>query len=185
MIETDRYALVQRLLHWLIVILVLGVLGVGMTLGFLGFDGVKETFGGAATNALYAYHKTFGVMILALMILRLALRVSLGAPPYRPPLTKSEHIASRAVHGLFYVALVAMPVIGWLATAAGGYPVQFFGWTLPGIIGKDQALSKTLFFVHGVIGWAILGLIVLHVAGALRHWLVKRDRVMARMSLFG
>lgn len=82
-------------------------------------------------------------------------------------------------------ALVAMPVIGWLATAAGGYPVEFFGWTLPGIIGKDQALSESLFFVHGVVGWALLGLIVLHVAGALRHWLVKRDGVMARMSLFG
>jgi cytochrome b561 len=185
MIETDRYALAQRLLHWLIVILVLGVLGVGLTLGFLGFDGVKETFGGEVTNALYAYHKTFGVMILALTILRLALRLSLGAPPYRPPLAGFEHVASRAVHGLFYAALLAMPVIGWLATAAGGYPVQFFGWTLPGLIGKDKALSETLFTVHGLVGGAILGLIVLHVAGALRHWLIKRDGVMARMSLFG
>ncbi|HYN78751.1 MAG TPA: cytochrome b [Lamprocystis sp. (in: g-proteobacteria)] len=185
MIATDRYALVQRLLHWLIVMLVLGVLGVGITLGFLGYDGVKETFGGEATNALFAYHKTGGVLILALMILRLALRVSLGAPPYRRPLAGFERIASRAVHGLFYVGLLAMPVIGWLATAAGGYPVEFFGWTLPGFIGKDQSLSETLFTVHGVVGWVILGLIVLHVAGAVRHWLIKRDGVMARMSLFG
>ncbi len=185
MIETDRYALVQRLLHWLIAILVLGVLGVGMTLGFLGYDGVKESFGDEVTNALYTYHKTFGVMILALMILRLALRLGLGAPPYRPPLAGFERVASRAVHDLFYVALLAMPVIGWLATAAGGYPVQFFGWTLPGFIGKDKELSETLFTIHGVIGWVILGLVVLHVAGAMRHWLIKRDGVMARMSLLG
>lgn len=183
MIETDRYALVQRLLHWLIAILVLGVLGVGMTLGYLGYDGVKETFGNDITNALYTLHKTFGVMILALMLLRLALRLSLGAPPYRPPLASFERVASRLVHGLLYVALLAMPVIGWLATAAGGYPVQFFGWNLPGFIGKDEALSETLFALHGFVGWAILGLIVLHVAGALRHWLIKRDGVMARMSL--
>ena len=105
--------------------------------------------------------------------------------PHRPPLAGFERVASRAVHDLFYVALLAMPVIGWLATAAGGYPVQFFGWTLPGFIGKDKELSETLFTIHGVIGWVILGLVVLHVAGAMRHWLIKRDGVMARMSLFG
>ncbi len=154
-----------------------------MTLGFLGYDGVKETFGNDITNALYTYHKTFGVMILALMMVRLALRLVLGAPPYRPPLARLERVASRLVHGLFYVALLAMPVIGWLATAAGGYPVQFFGWNLPGFIGKDKELSETLFALHGFLGWAILGLIVLHVAGAMRHWVIKRDGVMARMSL--
>ncbi len=183
MTETDRYALVQRLLHWLIALLVLGVLGVGMTLGFLGFDGVKETFGGDVTNVLYSLHKTFGVTILALMILRLALRLTLGVPHYRPPLPGFERVASRLVHGLFYVALLAMPVIGWLATAAGGYPVQFFGWALPGFIGKDKDLSETLFSLHSFVGWVILGLIVLHVGGAMRHWLIKRDGVMARMSL--
>ncbi len=184
MIEADRYALIQRLLHWLIALLVLGALGIGMTLGFLGFDRVKETFGAEMTNALYTYHKTFGITILALMILRLALRLRLGAPPYRPPLGALERGASRSVHGLFYVALLVMPVIGWLATAAGGYPVQFFGWNLPGLVSKDEGLSETLFYLHGLVGWVILGLIVLHVAGATRHWLIKRDTVMARMSLF-
>ena len=170
-----------------------GLLDVEALLGAGGHAGtvvnrnrtVKESFGDEVTNALYTYHKTFGVMILALMILRLALRPGLGVPPYRPPLGGFERVASRAVHDLFYVALLAMPVIGWLATAAGGYPVQFFGWTLPGFIGKDKELSETLFTIHGVIGWVILGLVVLHVAGAMRHWLIKRDGVMARMSLLG
>ncbi len=184
MTETHRYALVQRLLHWLIALLVLLALGVGMTLGFLGFDGAKETFGGAVTNALYTSHKTVGVMILALMLMRLGFRLVLGIPPYRSPLDGFERVASHTVHGLFYVALLAMPILGWLATAAGGYPVSFFGWTLPGLIGKDKALSETLFSLHGLVGWVLLGLIVLHIGGALRHWLVKRDGVMARMSLF-
>ena len=59
MTATDRYTLVQRLLHWLIAVLLAVVLGVGMTLGFLGFDGTKAAFGGEVTNALYTYHKTF------------------------------------------------------------------------------------------------------------------------------
>ena len=184
MTETTRYTLVQRLLHWLIAVLLAVVLGVGMTLGFLGFDGTKAAFGGEVTNALYTYHKTFGVVILALMVLRLGVRLVVGAPAYRVPLTGFEHMASGAVHGLLYLALLIMPVLGWLGTAAGGYPVQFFGWTLPGLIGKDKALGETLFFLHGLVGWVILGLVILHIGGAMRHWLVKRDGVMARMSLF-
>ena len=183
MTATDRYTLVQRLLHWLIAILLAVVLGVGMTLGFLGFDETKAAFGDEVTNALYTYHKTFGVIILSLMLLRLGVRLVAGAPPYRPALTGFERMASRAVHSLLYLALLVMPVLGWLGTAAGGYPVQFFGWTLPGLIGKDKALGETLFYFHGLVGWVILGLLILHIGGAMRHWLVKRDGVMSRMSL--
>jgi cytochrome b561 len=182
--ETARYALVQRLLHWLIALLVLALLGVGMIFAFMGFDGIQQTFGKGGANALYTYHKTFGILVLGLMVLRLGFRLTLGAPAYRPPLTGLELAASRTVHGLFYVALLAMPVLGWLATAAADYPVQFFDMRLPGLIGKDKALGETLFGLHGLVGWLILGLIAVHIAGALRHKLVKHDSVMARMSLF-
>ncbi|MCB1778842.1 MAG: cytochrome b [Candidatus Competibacteraceae bacterium] len=184
MTETNRYALIQRLLHWLIALLVLGTLGVGMILGFLGFEGTQETFGKTVTNALYTGHKTFGIMILALMLLRLGFRLALGAPPYQPPLTGFERVASRAVHDLLYMVLLAQPVLGWLATAAGGYPVQFFAWNLPGLTGKNQALSEMLFSLHEMAGWVIAGLLVLHIGGAMQHWLIKRDSVMTRMSLF-
>jgi cytochrome b561 len=179
-----RYNLVQRLLHWLIVVLAIGLLGVGLTLGNLGYEGTVAAFGSDTTDLLYTYHKTFGVLMLGLMVLRLALRLSLGAPPYRQPLAAWRRAASRLVHGLFYVVLLAMPVVGWLGTAAGGFPVQFFGWELPGFIGKDEALGKTLFQVHGWLGWVLIGLILIHVAAALMHWLIQRDGVMERMSLF-
>ncbi len=180
-----RYALIQRLLHWLIAFLVVVLLGAGILLGNLGFDGLKETFGADTTNALYKYHKTFGVLLLALMALRLILRLALGAPPYARPLAPWQHTASRAVHGLFYALLIAMPVLGWLGTAAGGYPVQFFEWNLPGLIGKDAKLSETLFDLHGLVGYVLLALILVHVAAALTHWLKWRDGVMERMALKG
>jgi len=185
MTDAYRYALVQRLLHWIIALLVVVLLGVGMTLGFLGFDGVKNTFGPEVTNALYTYHKSFGIVVFALVLLRLGLRLMLPSPPYRSPLSTFERVAGHAVHGLIYVALLTMPILGWFATAAGGYPVQFFAWNLPGLIDKDKVLGETLFWLHGMVGWVLLGLIVLHLAGALWHWLVRRDGVMARMSLFG
>ena len=184
MSEVDRFSLVQRLLHWLLALLVIPALGVGMTLGWLGFDGARDAFGMEVTNALYTGHKTIGVLILALMTLRLVLRLTLGAPPPVPILTPFERLASQVVQAAMYLVLLALPLVGWLATAAGGYPVQFFAWTLPGLIAKDPALSEQLFELHGLLGWALLALLALHIGGALQHWLVKHDGVMRRMSLF-
>lgn len=184
MSEADRYTLVQRLLHWLLALLVIPALGVGLTLGWLGFDGTKDAFGGEVTNALYTGHKTMGVLILALMALRLVLRLTLGAPPPVPTLTWFERLASQVVHALIYLVLLAQPIVGWLATAAGGYPVQFFAWTLPGLIAKDTDLSENLFQLHGVLGWALLALLALHIGAAIMHGYLKRDGVMRRMSLF-
>ncbi|WP_163576477.1 cytochrome b [Halomonas faecis] len=180
----NHYAYVHRLLHWLIAVLVLYSLTSGMTLGSLGFEGSVDTFGRTATDTIYTLHKTSGVLILVLMVLRLVSRLTNGKPPYAVPLPTLHRLASTLVHALLYVLLLAMPVLGWLATAAGDFPVQFFAWNLPGLIGVDEALSETLFVWHGRVGVLILLLAALHIAAALYHWLIRKDGVMARMSLF-
>lgn len=182
--DYPRYSLGQRLIHWLAAVIVLGVLAGGLILNAYGFDGLKESFGIEVTNFIYKYHKTFGVIVLALMSLRLVVRVIQGKPDYDPPISRFEASASKAVHALLYVALLVQPVLGWAATAAGGFPVEFFNWNLPGLIGKDKALSDTLYGLHGSVGWLIVALLVLHIGGAMKHWLVNRDTVMKRMSLF-
>ncbi len=179
-----RYTLLQRLIHWAVAIIAICLLVVGSTLGILEFDGVKETFGMPVTNALYKYHKTFGVIMLGLMTLRLVLRLTLGRPEYEPPLPRFNKVASAAVHGLLYVALLVQPMLGWAATAAGGFPIEFFNANLPKLIAKDPALSETLYMVHGGVGALILTLITIHVGAALNHAFVKRDTVMSRMRLF-
>jgi cytochrome b561 len=184
-LNLPRYTLIQRLLHWLIAGVVLLALATGGTIGYLGFDGLRAQFGAAGTDFLYTTHKTLGVLILGLMVLRLAARLGLGKPAYAVPLPAPQRIASRTVHDLFYVLLLVMPILGWLATASGGFPVHFFTIELPGVIERNRELSDTLFFWHRVVGMTIAGLIVLHVAGALYHWRVRRDGVMRRMSLLG
>ena len=179
-----RYSLLQRLIHWAVAIIAVCLLVAGATLGILGFDGLKETFGMPVTNAIYKYHKTFGVIMLGLMTLRLLLKLTLGRPEYDPPLPRFNKVASAAVHGLLYVALLVQPMLGWAATAAGGYPIEFFNAKLPKLIGKDPALSETLYMVHGAVGALILTLIAIHVGAALMHRFIKRDTVMKRMSLF-
>ena len=104
----ERYAFSQRLLHWVIAVLVLGALTVGWTLGTLGYKGVVDTFGQDMTNTLYKYHKTFGVIILGLMLVRIVLKLMLPKPAYAEPLSNFDRIASNSVHGILYVALVGM-----------------------------------------------------------------------------
>jgi cytochrome b561 len=183
MSEVERYTLVQRRLHWLMALLVILALVVGMILGWLGFDGARDAFGEGVTNALYAGHKTLGVLILALVALRLVMRLTQGIPPPEPSLTAFERVASHVVHISLYWVLLAQPVVGWLATAAAGYPVQFFAWTLPGLVAKDEALSEKLFELHELLAWILLALVVLHIGAAIMHEHFKHDGVMRRMSL--
>ena len=176
-----RYALSQRVLHWLIALMMLGTLAVGMIFAILEFEGTLETFGKDATNMLYKYHKTFGVIILAAMLVRIVVKLRLGKPDYATPLTRFEHIASNAVHGLFYLLIPIQAVLGWLATGASGYPVEFFNWKLPPILGKDKELGTLLYELHGIVGWLLLILVAVHIGAALKHAVLKRDGVLSRM----
>lgn len=179
-----RYALAQRLLHWLIAVLVLLAFAFGGTIGYFGFDGLREIFGAAGTDLIYTTHKTLGVLILGFMVLRLGTRFTFGKPAYATPLPAPQRVASQLVHTLFYVLLIVMPVLGWLATASGGFPVSLFQLELPGLIGRDDALSETFFLWHEYVGYALIALIALHIAGAMYHWRIRRDGVMQRMALF-
>jgi len=178
-----RYSLVQQLVHWAAAAIIIGLLASGQILDNLGFDGLKARYGIETTNLIYKYHKTFGVILLGLMTLRLVLRLTLGKPAYDPPLPRLNKVASEVVHGLLYLALLAQPMLGWAATAAGGYPVEFFDTTLPRFLAKDPALAETLFGLHGAVGSLIMLLAALHIGAALMHWLVRRDGVMRRMGL--
>lgn len=179
----DRYSLTQRVLHWVIALSVIGLLAIGLTLGTLGFDGTKKTFGMEVTNLLYKYHKTFGVLVLGLMLLRVVIRRVVPPPPHDPPLPAWKANAARANHLALYGLLLIQPVLGWAATAAGGFPIEFFEWKLPALIAKDKALSETLYGLHGTVGWLILALVALHIGAAIHHWLIRRDGVIRRITL--
>lgn len=179
-----RYALLQRLLHWIIALIVLCVLAGGLLLGLLGFEGVTKLLGDPLRDSLYEYHKTFGLIVLVLMLVRLFVRFESSRPPYDPPIERWQRIVSSLVHYLMYLALFAMPILGWLATDAMNYPVEFFSWNLPQFIAKDEAMGTALYAAHEVIGWTLAVLIALHIGAALKHWLIDKDGVMRRMSPF-
>ncbi len=168
------YRPASKWLHWIVGILVLGMLPVGIIMARMAE--------GPAQDRLFALHESFGILVLALMILRLANRLR-GAPRPAPTLTPPERIASTSVHHLFYVMLFLMPIVGWLGVSAyAGAGPSFFGlFDLPGLLAKNEAWSDRFFYLHWLGGIVLIVLIVLHLGGAAMHAFVKRDGVVWRM----
>ncbi len=181
------YHRVQKALHWLVALCVLGLIPIGMIIE--GYDPkvveqVDATLGKGGFNTIYDLHKSVGITVLGLMILRVIARVTLGKPDYDPPLTPFESAASRIVHGLLYVLLILTPIVGWIGVSAYPAPAPFFflfDVALP--VGADRPLSEFLLQdVHGPAAMMILFLSLAHIAAAFKHWLINRDGVMRRMT---
>ena len=114
--------------------------------------------------------------------MRLAWRLRHPPPPLPAGLPAWERAAARVTHALFYLLLLVQPLIGFLQSNAANFPVVAWGvLPLPALIGSDEALGETLILVHENVARVLLGLIVLHVAAALRHHFLLKDDVLRRM----
>ena len=172
---TEAYGSVAKTFHWVIAVLMIGILAVGlyMTGMKLGPDKFK----------LYGLHKSFGITILTLATLRLLWRLT-GKHPFPLPNHQTwEKILAKLTHGLLYAALFAMPLSGWIMSSATGFSVSFFGlFTLPDVVGPNDKLSHLANEFHEIAAWVVIGLIALHAAGALKHHLIDRDNTLRRWA---
>lgn len=172
--RTDHYPATSKLLHWLIAASVLTTAPVAFAM--------RRVAPGPTQDWLYNLHKSLGVLILALMVLRLINRLAAGAPMADPAIEPWQKALSATVHTLLYILLLAMPVVGYIANSAFGAPAPFFGlFILPPIIGKNEALSEQLFAIHRWTGWFVTLLALTHISGALFHQFVRKDNVLKRM----
>ena len=172
--RTDHYPGTSKLLHWLVAICVLTTAPVAIAMSRIGPGPTKDN--------LYNFHKSLGVLILILMILRLVNRLAVGAPIADPGIEPWQKTVSSAVHSSLYVLLLAMPIVGYIANSAFGASTPFFGlFNLPPIIGKNEALATQLFTIHRWVGRIVIILVLLHVSAALFHYFVRRDNVLQRM----
>ena len=172
--RTDHYPASSKLLHWLVAASVLTTVPVAIAM-----TNVEK---GPTQDFLYNFHKSLGVLILLLMILRLINRIAVGAPIPDPAIEPWQKAVSSAVHTALYVLLFAMPVVGYIANSAYGAPTPFFGlFNLPAAVEQNEALAKQLFTVHRWVGWLVVLLVLMHVGAALYHHFVRRDTVLQRM----
>jgi cytochrome b561 len=173
---TRRWGAVAQLLHWLIVALII----VQVTLASLADDAPP-----LRRLALLARHKSFGLTILALAILRLAWRWANPTPELPTTLKPYQQTLARLTHFMLYALLFAMPLSGWMMSSARGFPVSWFGlFQLPDLVPKSKPLYETMLTTHEVLAGVLGAVVALHVAGALMHHFVKRDDVLRRMLPF-
>lgn len=173
--DAGSYTTTAKVLHWVLAVIVVGSIAVGISLGLMADGPTKDWF--------YDLHKSTGVVILVLMLVRLAWRLTHPAPPHRADLPRWQVGVSHAVHWTLYGILLVMPILGWIGSNAFGAPVPFYGlFELPRIVGEDKEFSKTILTVHAALGLTAAALIVIHVAAALYHGLVRRDGVLQRMT---
>lgn len=169
-----RYTAVARLLHWTTAVLVLATIPVGFVLLSLPPGRVQDT--------LFDLHRSVGVLLFVLVVVRLAWRLGHPPPPLPDDLPAWQRVASASVHGLLYVLLLVQPVIGWWGTSAFGAPIRVFWlFELPPLVAKDERLAGQVLGWHGMVGIALAAAIAIHVAAALFHHFVRRDEVLRRM----
>jgi cytochrome b561 len=133
-----------------------------------------------------AIHKPLGIAILALALLRLAVRLRLGAPPLPDDLPWPQVLATRLSHIVLYALLIAMPLVGWGMLSAGGYPIVLYGSLhLPTILPHDDRLHALLLTTHVLLAYAFFAIILVHAAAALFHALIRRDGVFRAMAGVG
>ena len=165
-----------RLLHWSMAAMI-------ATMLFLGVGMVASL---ALRPQLIDLHRPLGIALLVLVLVRLYHRWRSPPPPLPADLPPLQALAARASHVGLYALMLAMPVLGWAMLSAGGFPVRMAGaWHLPAIAPQDPALYAWLRDAHGVLGYALFGLVLAHLAAALYHAWVRRDGVFDAMARSG
>jgi cytochrome b561 len=172
--DARRFTPLQRLLHWVMALCILAML-------FIGVGMVSTVMPKYLT--LVSIHKPLGIAILVLAVIRLVVRLRYGAPALPADLPEPMKLAAALSHVAFYLLMIAMPLIGWAMLSAAAYPIVLFpGVNLPAILPQSDRLHALLWDAHFYLAFAFFALILLHVAAALFHALVRRDRVFEAMA---
>jgi cytochrome b561 len=175
--ERDGFSGTQRVLHWLMAIMVLAMLFIGVSM----VSTLKPRF-----LILISIHKPLGIAILALTVLRLGVRWRLGAPPLPDNLPQIQALAAKLSHYVLYGLLIATPLVGWGMLSAGGYPIVLYGSLhLPAILPHNDQSYAILRATHTVLAYMFFATILLHVAAALFHALIRGDGVFRAMAGIG
>ncbi|MAM63610.1 cytochrome b/b6 domain-containing protein [Maritimibacter sp. UBA3975] len=167
---TSRFGLATRSIHWITALLVIGMLGFGTYIARMEVD--------MSNFHLFGWHKSVGILTLALVILRLGWHRASPPPGPMPSGPAWQDKLARVAHVALYLLLLAVPLTGWIASAATGIDVVVFDiWTLPRIAPVSEGWEDAFFLAHGVLTKLLAALVLLHVAGAFH----RRDGTLRRM----
>lgn len=171
----DRWGPVSQLLHWLVVLLLVVLAVVGLSL-----DSLPRT---PKYFWVYDLHKSTGLTLLALVLVRIGWRLLAGAPRPVPGTPTWQARLASATHGLLYLLILAMPLSGWLFDSASGLrPLRWYGLAeVPKLVAPDERLAELGQDAHEWLFWLLLLVVIGHVAAALYHHVFQRDDTLRRM----
>jgi len=173
-IPERRYSGIQIALHWVIALVIIGMIPVGLVMTRLDPS--------TLTNLLYEIHKSFGLIVFGLAVVRIGARFALGVPPLAPNMPHWQIRAARISHAALYVLIILVPLTGWAATSACCAPVNLF-WAIPLTlpIGGGFETAGPIFLLHNIFTMTLIALVLLHSLAALYHHYGLKDGTLRKM----
>jgi len=172
--HADRWGAVSITLHWLTALMILGL----VVVGFL----MQELANSPTKIQVYGLHKSIGLTVLTLTVMRLLWRLFAGVPAPAPGMPRWQARASGISHGALYVILLAMPLSGWLYNSASGFPLRWFGlFALPKLSGYDAGVKAFALGAHETLFLVLAAIVTVHALAAFKHHYYDRDRTLVRM----
>jgi cytochrome b561 len=180
----SRYTSTAIVLHWLLAVLILGNLALGLS---------AESFPDSLVRPVIDFHKSIGLTVLGLVLLRIIWRATHPPPPLPEGFGRAERLGAHAAHYALYALILLMPLTGWMHDSAfkdaAAHPLRIF-WVIPWFRipaiahmppGPKEAFHGVLFAIHADAAWVLLALLALHVLGALKHQFLDRQPELQRM----
>lgn len=171
---TIRYTRTARSLHWLMALLLTGLVGLGFYMQTMPLSPTKLQ--------VYSWHKWLGITIFLLAAIRLAWRAGHKPPALPDHMGPFERLAAHGGHVALYLLMLGIPLSGWLMSSAMGFQTVWFGvLPLPDLLARDRELGKSLVQVHATLNIALIVMVVLHILAALKHQFIDKDQILSRM----
>ncbi len=158
----EKYPVSMRLMHWLMAICLLGMIASGWYMSGLDGDAPNK-------YDLYPWHKSFGVLLLGLILLRIIIRLKSTLPEIQNTIPGNEQMLAKVAHFLLYALMLLVPLSGFIMSDIGGRDIYFFGIPLPDLLDTNKPISGFFHTIHSYIGYVLLSVVVLHIAGAMKH----------------
>lgn len=159
----EKYHISSKLFHWIMSILIIGML----VIGFYMVDFISDENQNKYT--IYNLHKSFGLLIFFLAILRIINRIYHKPPKQPEGLSRIEVVISKSLHHSFYVLMILIPVSGYLMSNFYGFNVNFFSYEMPSLVVYNPEMGRLFSETHEFLAYSLIFLLILHVAGVIKH----------------
>ncbi|QLH43384.1 MAG: cytochrome b [Coxiellaceae bacterium] len=169
-----RYGMMAILLHWIMAVLMLGLIVLGLYMVRIPISAEKLK--------LYGWHKEYGFLALFLAMFRIVWRIGNITPLLPSTLPHWQKLAAHTVHWAFYGFMFALPITGWLITSAAGLPASFFGlFVLPDLVAPNHQLQLVFSDIHEWLSYGLIATFCAHVGAALKHHFINKDDILRRI----